>query len=244
MVGGPAMVSTGSISEGWTRPAPSATAGPEPGTGEAKGPASAAGGSARLAASGVPIEAGVAAICVGGVVIAATGCAGCPDATLPEFARAASGPNAAGPPGVVANFGGGWPGAGCLTAEGALAAVTGAWPAHCELSGSLIAVLTTAELPIPRLIVSDSGGTDVAATGAGAGGSCFERAERVWAQPVAAKLKRVNTNTRFMIGLVSILGEGQPRLSAFERQQLPRPTAVPASPSEKSIPEGAAFEKK
>jgi hypothetical protein len=64
---------------------------------------------------------------------------------------------------------------------------------------------------MPELIVSCNEGTGFTATGSGARASCGERAERDWAQPAAARLRRVTTNTRFMIGLVSILGDGRPR---------------------------------
>ena len=72
-----------------------------------------------------------------------------------------------------------WPGPGPPALSGRPFPFTWAVPDHWGLSGSLIAVLTTAGLPIPRLIVSAKGGTGVTATGRqGEGESCFERAER------------------------------------------------------------------
>jgi hypothetical protein len=90
-------------------------------------------------------------------------------------------------------------------------------PDQCGLSGSLMAVRTTAALPIPELIVSCKAGTGVTATGSGARASCFERADFDWAQPAAARLRRITANTRFMIGLVSVLGDWQPRQARLKR---------------------------
>ena len=62
----------------------------------------------------------------------------------------------------------GWSGLAATDQPELAAGLAGARPDHCGLSGSLIAVRTTAGLPIPRLIVSSSEGTGVTATGAGA----------------------------------------------------------------------------
>src|SRR5262245_44948 len=91
-----------------------------------------------------------------------------------------------------------------------------------------MAVRTTAGLPIPALIVSCNDGTGFTATGSGARASCFVRAERDWAQPAAAKLKSITADTRFMIGLVSILGDRQTRQARSTRIPVARPTALPA----------------
>src|SRR5262249_24881576 len=98
-------------------------------------------------------------------------------------------------------------------------------PLQCGLSGSLIAVRTTAGLPIPALIMSCNEGTGCAATGSSARASCFVRAERDWVQPAAAKLRSITADTRFMIGLVSILGDRQTRQARSTRIPVARPTA-------------------
>jgi hypothetical protein len=153
-------------------------------------------------------------------------CAGGPDGGGPAGSAAASVRGDAAAPFGAAATALPWGRADEFPPADAKAVLSLARPDQCGLSGSLIAVRTIAELPIPELIVSCNDGTGVTATGSGAPTACLVSAERDWAQPAAAQLRRNTANTRFMIGLVSILGDGQPRQARTKRKPIARPTAV------------------